>query len=316
MQYRKDRSGEDISILGYGCMRFSRAGSGLDYDKAASELKRAVELGVNYFDTAYLYSGSEELLGRFLEESGLRDKVKIATKLPQYLVRTRGQIDRYFDEELRRLRTDRVDYYLMHMVTSLSQWEGLVKLGIEEWIAEKKASGQIRNIGFSYHGGTKGFLEVLAAYDWDFCQIQYNYLDEHTQAGRAGLEAAAARGIPVIIMEPLRGGKLVDLLPEDARSAIAASPRGWSPAELAFRWLWDQPDVTCVLSGMNSSGRGGLQAGKEQAPSLPYRASPSCHPDAAQTHLGLWTQLRNHNQAHGAQALHAGLSVPRGPFEA
>ena len=252
MQYRKDRSGEDISILGYGCMRFSRAGSGLDYDKAASELKRAVELGVNYFDTAYLYSGSEELLGRFLEESGLRDKVKIATKLPQYLVRTRGQIDRYFDEELRRLRTDRVDYYLMHMVTSLSQWEGLVKLGIEEWIAEKKASGQIRNIGFSYHGGTKGFLEVLAAYDWDFCQIQYNYLDEHTQAGRAGLEAAAARGIPVIIMEPLRGGKLVDLLPEDARSAIAASPRGWSPAELAFRWLWDQPDVTCVLSGMNS----------------------------------------------------------------
>lgn len=252
MQYRKDRYGEDISILGFGCMRFSRSGSAIDYEKASAELMRAYELGVNYYDTAYLYPGSEELLGRFLEENGLREKVKAATKLPQYLVRNAAQIDRYFDEELKRLRTNYIDYYLMHMITSLSQWENLVALGIQDWIAEKKAAGQIKNVGFSFHGATKGFLEVLDAYDWDFCQIQYNYLDEHSQAGRAGLEAAAAKGIPVIIMEPLRGGKLVDLLPASAREDIAASAHGWSPAELAFRWLWNQDELTCVLSGMNS----------------------------------------------------------------
>lgn len=213
---------------------------------------RAIELGVTYFDTAYIYPGSEDALGRILEKNGARDRVNIATKLPQYLIKGRGALDRYFDEQLRRLRTDHVDYYLMHMLTDVVAWDKLVSLGVEEWIAEKKASGQIRNIGFSFHGNTEMFLRVLTAYDWDFCQIQYNYLDENTQAGRAGLLAAAERGIPVVIMEPLRGGKLVDLLPEDARRAIGDSPRGWSPAELALRWLYDQPQVTCVLSGMNS----------------------------------------------------------------
>ena len=214
MQYRKDRQGNDISILGYGCMRFSRKGAGIDFDKAEAELLHAIELGVNYFDSAYVYPGSEELLGAVLAKNGVREQVRIATKLPQYLVKTTGAIDRFFDEELRRLQTDYIDYYLMHMVTDVAQWENLQRLGIEDWIAQKKASGAIRQIGFSFHGSTDGFIKVLDAYDWDFCQIQYNYLDEHTQAGRAGLEAAAAKGIPVIIMEPLRGGKLVDLLPE------------------------------------------------------------------------------------------------------
>lgn len=252
VQYRNDRKGNPISILGYGCMRFSRKGNGIDYDKAESEILRARELGVNYFDTAYLYPGSEALLGEVLEKNGCRDEVLIATKLPQYLVRKRAAIDKYFDEELRRLRTDHIDYYLMHMVTDVRQWNNLCELGIEEWVEQKKASGAIRNIGFSFHGSTDLFLQVLDAYDWDFCQIQYNYLDEHTQAGRRGLEAAAQRGIPVFIMEPLRGGKLVNQLPEGAREAFAASVRPWSPAEWAFRWLWDQPAVTCVLSGMNS----------------------------------------------------------------
>ena len=251
MQYRNDRSGNPISILGYGCMRFSRKGAGLDYDKAESELLRALELGVTYFDTAYLYQGSEQLLGTFMQRNGCRDKMLIATKLPQYLVRREAQIDKFFDEELKRLQTDYVDYYLMHMVTDVRQWESLQEMGIEDWIARKKASGAIRNIGFSFHGSTELFLQVLNAYDWDFCQIQYNYLDEHTQAGRAGLEAAAERGIPVIIMEPLRGGKLVDMLPKAAREVFAESERAWSPAEWALRWLWDQPQVTCVLSGMN-----------------------------------------------------------------
>ena len=251
MQYRNDRSGNQISALGYGCMRFSRAGAVIDYNKAEAELMHAKELGVNYFDTAYLYQGSEEVLGQVFERNACREDVRIATKLPQYLVRKASAIDRFFEEELRRLRTDYVDYYLMHMVTDVRQWHNLCDFGIEEWIASRKAAGAIRNIGFSFHGSTELFLEVLEAYDWDFCQIQYNYLDEHTQAGRRGLQAAAERGIPVVIMEPLRGGKLVDLPPR-AREAIAASGRDWSPAEWGLRWLWDQPEVTCVLSGMNS----------------------------------------------------------------
>lgn len=252
MQYRKDRQGNAVSILGFGCMRFTRKGRDIDYDKAEAEILRAIDLGVNYFDTAYLYPGSEELLGTVLARNGKRDQVRIATKLPQYLVKTAGMIDRFFDEELNRLQTDHVDYYLMHMITDVSQWEKLQRLGIEEWIAAKKESGAIGQIGFSYHGDTEGFLRVLHAYDWDFCQIQYNYLDEHAQAGRAGLMAAAERGIPAIIMEPLRGGKLVDLMPEKGRELIAANAHEWSAAEMAFRWLWDQPEVTVVLSGMNS----------------------------------------------------------------
>lgn len=252
MRFRNDRQGNPVSILGFGCMRFSRKGMGIDYDKAEREILRAIELGVNYFDTAYVYPGSEELLGEVLERNGVRDGVRIATKLPQYLVRSAAAIDRYFEEELRRLRTDHVDYYLMHMITDPAQWESLRRLGIEDWIAARKASGQIGQVGFSFHGGTDAFMEVLGAYDWDFCQIQYNYLDEHTQAGRRGLMAAAERGVPVIVMEPLRGGKLVDLMPEEGRDLIAQNPRGWSAAEWAFRWLWDQPQVTCVLSGMNS----------------------------------------------------------------
>ena len=231
-------------------MRFSKKGRGIDIEKTEKEIMAAYEAGVNYFDTAYIYGGSEAALGEILARNNIRDKVNIATKLPQYLIRNRVSIDRYFNEELERLQTDRVDYYLMHMLTDLKAWQNLQKAEIEDWIREKKESGAIRNIGFSFHGSTEMFKEILNAYDWDFCQIQYNYLDEHIQAGRAGLHAAHEKGIPVIIMEPLRGGKLVDLLPKKAKELISLA--GYSPAELAFRWLYDQPEVTCVLSGMNS----------------------------------------------------------------
>ena len=252
MNYRKDIHGDELSILGYGCMRFSRKGTGVDIEKTERELMTAYRSGVNYFDTAYIYPGSEAALGEILERNGIRDKVRIATKLPQYLVRNQASLDKYFGEELARLRTDRVDYYLMHHLTDIAQWERLKTVGVIDWIAGKKASGAIRNIGFSYHGNTDNFLKILADYDWDFCQIQYNYMDETTQAGVAGLKAAAARGIPVVIMEPLRGGKLVNKLPEDAKRLMAGHHRGWSPADWGLRWLWDQPEVTVVLSGMNS----------------------------------------------------------------
>lgn len=247
MLYRPDRKGRPISQLGYGCMRFTRKGSGIDYEKAEREVLLAIEQGVNYFDTAYIYPGSEECLGRILAENHCREKVYIATKLPQYLLRTAAAVEKTFREELERLRTDYIDYYLMHMFTDYTQWERLQALGIEDWIARKKAEGSIRSIGFSFHGDTQMFLKILDAYDWDFCQIQYNYLDEHTQAGRVGLQAAAKKGIPVIIMEPLRGGKLVNL-PEKAKKVL----KNYTPAELGLRWLWNQPEVTCVLSGMNS----------------------------------------------------------------
>ena len=252
MNYRNDKKGEQISILGFGCMRFTRKGNSIDIDKAEQEIMAAYKAGVNYYDTAYIYTGSEVAVGEIFERNGIRDKIKIATKLPQYLVSNPGALDKYFNEQKKRLRTDYIDYYLMHMLTDLKAWENLKKNGVEEWIEQKKQSGEIKNIGFSFHGNTDMFLQILNAYDWDFCQIQYNYLDEVSQAGVDGLRAAAAKGIPVIIMEPLRGGKLVDMLPEKAKDLVARDPKKRTAAELAFRWLWNQPEVTCVLSGMNS----------------------------------------------------------------
>ena len=251
MLYRNDKYGKPVSQLGYGCMRFTKKGAVIDYEKAKREIMLAIEKGVNYFDTAYLYPGSEDCLGRILEEEKCRDKVYIATKLPHYLMRSAKAIERTFDEQLKRLRTDYVDYYLMHMFTAPMEWDRLCKLGIREWFDSHKSDGSIGNIGFSFHGDTDSFIEILNAYDWDFCQIQYNYLDETSQAGRRGLEAAREKGIPVFIMEPLRGGKLVNI-PEKAWEALSASGCGFTPAELALRWLWDQKGVTCILSGMNS----------------------------------------------------------------
>ena len=252
MQYRNDRYGNPISALGFGCMRFTRKGGSFDVAKAEKEVLRAVELGVNYFDTAYLYVGNEACLGEILSRNHLREKVHIATKLPQYKIASAEAIEACFQEELRRLQTDYIDYYLMHMLTDIASWERLEKLGIRDWIARKKQEGAIRQIGFSFHGNTEMFLKILNAYDWDFCQIQYNYMDEHSQAGVEGLRYANRKGLPVIIMEPLRGGRLVNLLPESAKELFRRDEKHRTPAELALKWLYDQPEVTCVLSGMNS----------------------------------------------------------------
>ncbi|MBR1481935.1 MAG: aldo/keto reductase [Ruminococcus sp.] len=252
MQYRKDKHGDDLSLLGFGCMRFSKKGSGIDIDKAEREMLEAYRAGVNYFDTAYIYGGSEAALGEIFERNGIRGNIKIATKLPQYLVGNHAALDKYFKEQLSRLRTDYVDYYLMHHLTDIAMWEKLKKVGVIDWIEEKKKSGAIRNIGFSYHGNSDGFLKILNDYDWDICQIQYNYFDEHSQAGVEGLKAAAEKNIPVVIMEPLRGGKLVGMLPESAKQVMRDSGRDWTPAEWSFRWLYNQPEVTVVLSGMNT----------------------------------------------------------------
>lgn len=271
MEYRKGPGGEMLSTLGFGCMRFEKKGGSIDLDRAQEQLQAAVRAGVNYLDTAYIYGGNEVALGNIFARTDLRGQVNLATKLPQYLIKSPAAPERYFRQQLSRLQTDHIDYYLMHMLSDVASWKKLVRLGIAEWIAEKKTSGQIRHIGFSYHGNTDMFVQILDAYPWDFCQIQYNYVDEHSQAGRRGLEEAARRGVPVIIMEPLRGGSLTDKLPPDALKlfeeynrkaapAVSGIPAGpdmkgpmpVTPASLALRWLWDQPGVTCVLSGMHT----------------------------------------------------------------
>ena len=251
MQFRKDKYGNDLSVLGYGCMRFPRKNGKIDMEIAEKLILQAIDAGVNYFDTAYIYPGSEVAVGEVLAKNNLRDKVYIATKLPHYLIKTKEGLDKLFNEELRRLQTDHIDYYLMHLLNDVDTWKRLEDLGIKEWIEEKKKSGAIRQVGFSYHGNTEKFLELLDVYDWEFCQVQYNYLDEHSQAGRKGVEYAYSKGIPVIIMEPLRGGRLVNLLPESAKKCFEEYPVKRSYAEWGLRWLWDQESITVVLSGMS-----------------------------------------------------------------
>ncbi len=248
MEYRKD----GISILGFGCMRFPKKGGGIDLAETERELAFAIENGVNYFDTAYIYRGSEKALGFLLKKNHWRERVKIATKMPHYLIKSVEGLERVFEEQLSRLKTDYIDYYLMHMLPDIHIWKKLVRMGVLEWLEEKKAAGEIRRIGFSYHGNTQNFTTLLDAYEWDFCQVQYNYMDEFSQAGRDGVKYAAQRGIPVIVMEPLRGGRLAEGLPVQAKKLFARAEPKRSPAEWGLRWLWNQPEVSVVLSGMNS----------------------------------------------------------------
>ncbi|MBC8060052.1 MAG: aldo/keto reductase [Clostridiaceae bacterium] len=247
MNYRiNPKNGDKLSILGFGCMRFAK-----DELEVEKQIISAIENGVNYFDTAFIYPNSEAILGRVLAK-GYRDRVKIATKMPPQSIKKYEDLDRIFNKELERLQTDHIDYYFMHMLKDVTIWNRLVDLGILKWIEEKKQKGQIINLGFSYHGGKQEFINLVDVYDWGFCMIQYNFLDENHQAGKSGLQYAAAKGLPVMVMEPLRGGKLVTALPKEVYSIWENAYVKRSPAEWAFRWIWNHPEVTVVLSGMNS----------------------------------------------------------------
>lgn len=248
MEYRKN----EWSVLGFGCMRFSKKGGTVDMEEAEREMAFAIDHGVNYFDTAYIYKGNEKVVGELVAKNHWRNQIQIATKIPHYMIHSMDELERYFCEQLKRLQTEYIDNYLMHMLPDVKIWQKLVNMGILEWIDEKKRLGQIRRIGFSYHGNSRNFMELIDAYDWEFCQVQYNYMDEHSQAGRIGVQYAAQKNIPVIIMEPLRGGRLVNGLPGKARECFAKAEPKRSPAEWGLRWLWNQPEVSVVLSGMNS----------------------------------------------------------------
>ncbi|MBI9101965.1 MAG: aldo/keto reductase [Spirochaetales bacterium] len=253
MLYREIPSNKDkISLLGYGCMRLPQKAGLIDSKKAETQLKGAIDRGVNYVDTAMPYHNgqSEIFLGKTGLTGGYRDKIKLATKLPQYQVKSQKEMEATLDRQLKRLKTDRIDYYLLHTMDHTA-WDRLLPLGIIDFLDKAKADGKIINAGFSYHGVTSGFPKLVDAYPWEFAQIQYNILDEYNQAGKAGLEYAASKGLGVIIMEPLRGGQLVKKVPKEALKIWDSLDEKKSPAEWALRWIWNHKEVTCVLSGMN-----------------------------------------------------------------
>jgi uncharacterized protein len=253
VRYRVDkRSGNSLSVLGFGCMRLPGPIGRPDLGRTERLFQRAIERGVNYFDTAFVYPGSEDAVGQVLERLGARDRVFLATKLPHARCRAPADIDAVFDQQKKRLRTWRIDYYLMHNVSEPAHWEGLRAAGIEEWLRRKRESGEIRRVGFSFHGTRDAFGRLLDAYDWDFCQIQYNYMNTTYQAGTEGLRNAARRGLPVIVMEPLLGGKLATNLPPRAMAALREHDPESSNAAWALRWVWNQPEPTLLLSGMNA----------------------------------------------------------------
>lgn len=255
MKYRKlGRSGREVSILGFGCMRLPIVDGDegqIDETQATRLVHSAIEQGINYFDTAYPYhkGNSEAFLGRALQ-GGLRDKVQLATKLPSWAVKTPDDFDRFLNEQLQRLQTDHIDLYLLHALKD-DWWRSLNQLGVLDFLDRAIADGRIGAAGFSFHDELPLFKQIVDAYDWSFCQIQFNYMDEEIQAGREGLKYAAARGLGVVVMEPLRGGHL-------ARESAADIQQMWdgagvqrTPAEWALRWVWDHPGVTSILSGMN-----------------------------------------------------------------
>lgn len=252
------KNGDELSILGFGCMKFPTNGSkgNIDEPRAIAMIHEAIEKGVNYFDTAYIYHNgkSEGLLGKALA-GGYRARVKIATKLPPFIVRNLEGAKKIFNTQLQRLQTDTIDYYLLHMLMDKARFDYLAGLGILEWLEELKDKGAIKNIGFSFHGSKEEFEKIIRAYPWDFCQIQYNYIDENNQATKSGLMLAADRGIPVIVMEPLRGGKLANHLPEKVMKAFHAYDKDRSPAEWALRWVWNHPEVMVALSGMSDEAQ-------------------------------------------------------------
>ena len=253
MLYRTmPRSTERLSILGYGCMRFPEKGGKIDEVQAEKQMRRAIEQGVNYYDTAMPYhmGASEPFLGKVLSKDGLRNKVFLATKLPPWSVHSRADMDRLLDIQLKNLQTDHIDYYLIHNLTGHT-WQHMRSQGVLHFLEQAKQDGRIRFAGFSFHGDKNVFPEIVDAWNWDFCQIQYNFLDEQTQAGTAGLEYAAKKGLGIIIMEPLRGGNLATRIPDEVQKTWDAAPTRRTPVEWALRWIWNRPEVTLVLSGMN-----------------------------------------------------------------
>jgi predicted aldo/keto reductase-like oxidoreductase len=254
MKYRKmPKTGDELSALGFGCMRLPMGEDGkVDTDEAVKVIRRGIDGGINYVDTAWPYhDGDGELYLAKALKDGYREKVFLATKLPVWLAEKPKDMDDFLDRQLERLETDHIDYYLVHALNE-ARWRHAESIKVGDFLDRAKRAGKIKNAGFSFHDGLDLFETILNAYDWDFCQIQYNFIDRNYQAGEKGLKAAAKKGLGVIVMEPLRGGALVRTVPEDVARIWRENAPGRSPAQWGLRWLWDQPEVSVVLSGMSS----------------------------------------------------------------
>ncbi len=257
MQYRKFGKLEwEVSALGFGAMRLplnDRDPANVNEPEAIRMIRYAIDHGVNYLDTAYPYhSGqSERIVGRALQD-GYRQRMKLATKLPVQAVQSAEDFDRYFNEQLERLETEKVDFYLLHGLNGQS-WRKVRDLGILRWAEDTMAKGRFDHLGFSFHDDYEAFKEIIDAYDnWTLCQMQYNYMDVDYQAGRRGLEYAAGKGLAVVVMEPLRGGRLANQPPEQVAKVWDSIPQKRSPAEWALLWVWNHPEVAVALSGMSA----------------------------------------------------------------
>jgi uncharacterized protein len=248
-------SSDRLSILGFGCMRLAQKDGAIDYPRATRQLRSAINAGVNYVDTAWPYHGgdSENFVGHALGD-GYRERVKLATKLPTWMVQSRQDMDRYLGMQLAKLKTTHIDYYLVHSLTGGS-WERVKKLGIGEFLDGARAAGKIGKVGFSFHSTLAEFKQVVDARAWDFCQLQYNFIDTEHQAGTEGLKHAAAKGMGIVVMQPLRGGALAKTPPPAVEAIWNESPARRTPAEWALRWVWNHPEVTVVLSGMNEENQ-------------------------------------------------------------
>ena len=254
MLYREvPKNGDKLSVLGYGCMRFPVKRRGIDEKLAEKQMLYAMDKGVNYYDTAYPYQGgkSEPFLGKVLARNSRRNKVKIATKLPHWRARSKADMDKLLEEQLVKLKTDRIDYYLIHALNG-ELWDTAIRNGVIAFMEDALQKGKIVNAGFSFHGLSEDFNRIVDDYDWTFCQIQYNYLDTQNQAGTAGLQYAAAQNMAVMVMEPLRGGNLAKTPPPSVRKIWDLADQKKTPVAWSLGWIWNHPEVTVLLSGMNN----------------------------------------------------------------
>lgn len=256
MQYIKfGKQDFSVSRFGMGCMRMpskivSEGKRKIDEDESIKMIRYAIDRGVNYFDTAYAYGDSELVVGKALSE-GYREKVKLATKLPSWEIKSYGDFNKYLDEQLKRLQVECIDIYLLHAMKQ-TFWENFKKLDVFKFLDEAKKQGEIVCAGFSFHDQLSLFKEIVDSYNWDMCQIQLNYLDEHMQAGLEGLHYSASKGLPVVIMEPLKGGSLVNNLPNEVTELLKEDGSGINPVRLALRYLYSLPEATVILSGVSS----------------------------------------------------------------
>ncbi|MBM7583167.1 putative aldo/keto reductase-like oxidoreductase [Caldicoprobacter guelmensis] len=261
MYYREfGNLGFKVSTFGMGCMRLplqtqpdgSKDYSAIDEDEAIKMIRYAIDNGVNYIDTAYPYHGgnSEIVVGKALKD-GYRERVKLATKLPMWKVESYEDCEKLLDEQLSKLQVDYIDFYLLHALDK-ERWEKVEKFNILKFLDKAVESGKIKYPGFSFHDQLPIFKVIIDAYDWKMCQIQLNFLDENYQAGVEGMRYAASKGIPVVIMEPLKGGRLAHNIPKDIQQIWDSFSIKRSPVEWAFRWLYNFPEVTVILSGVST----------------------------------------------------------------